>query len=258
MTDPWLTIVTPVRDNEAGLHRTMASITMQELDGVEVLVVDSSRDRDTVASVCSDIAEVMWMEPQGVYPAMNAGLARATGTYVQFLGAGDALHDPSVLSRVRHVADGGASWMFGPVRIINVDGSSPVTPRWNYTDERKALFARGLFPQHQGTFAQLELLRELGGFSPRFRIAADYEMFLRLSHVAAPMELDFIVADFSAGGLSTDQWQESFHEFHQARKQVFRPTGLAAAREQWDYRAHFARVWAYREVVEPLRRRARR
>jgi len=258
MKTPWLTIVMPVRDDEAGLRRTMASIAKQDLDGVEVLVVDSSRDRDAAVSVCSDIAEVVLVEPRGVYPAMNAGLERATGTYVQFLGAGDALHDPSVLSRVRRVADTGASWMFAPVRIIDADGSSSVTPRWNYTAERSALFARGLFPQHQGTFVRSELLRDLGGFSSAYRIAADYALFLRLSQVADPVEINFVVADFYAGGLSTDQWRESFREFHWARLEVFGPTGLAAVREQWDYRAHFARVWAYREVVAPLRRRARR
>ena len=258
MNTPWLTIVTPVRDDEAGLRRTMASVAAQELHGVEVLVVDSSRAHDAVVSVCSDIADVMWVEPRGVYPAMNAGVERATGTYVQFLGAGDALHDPAVLGRVRHAPDTGAPWMFGPVRIIDTDGSSSVTPRWNYTAERNTLFARGLFPQHQGTFVRSKLLRDLGGFSSAYRIAADYALFLRLSQMADPVELDFVVADFYAGGLSTDEWRESFHEFHRARLEVFGPSGLAAVREQWDYRAHFARVWAYREVVAPLRRRARR
>ena len=258
MNSPWLTIVTPVRDDEAGLRRTMASIATQDLQGVEVLVIDSSRDRDAAVLECSDLAEVLWVQPRGVYPAMNAGLERAAGTYVQFLGAGDALHEPSVLSRVQRVADTGASWMFGSVRIIEADGSSSVTPRWNYTAERSALFARGLFPQHQGTFVSSELLRDLGGFSSAFRIAADYALFLRLSQVADPVELDFVVADFYAGGLSTDRWRESFRDFHRARLEVFGPSGSAALREQWNYRAHFARVWAYREVVARLKWRARR
>lgn len=258
MSTPWLTIVTPVRDDEAGLRRTMASIAVQDLDGVEVLVVDSSRDHDTVASACSDIAEVMWVEPRGVYPAMNAGLERAAGTYVQFLGAGDTLHDPSVVTRIRQVANTRTTWMFGPVCIIDTDGRKSVTPRWDYATERKHSFARGFFPQHQGTIARSQLLRDLGGFSSAYQVAADYTMSLRLSQVADPVELDSVVADFHAGGLSTEQWQKSFREFHRARREVFRPTGLAAALEQWDYRAHFARVWAYRELVEPLRRRARR
>ena len=258
MSSVWLTIVVPIRDDEEGLRRTISSIAAQDLDGVEVLVVDSSRDRDLVASMCSDVADIIWIEPQGVYPAMNAGLKQASGTYIQFLGAGDALHDSTVLGRIRRKSESGAPWMFGPVQIISASGDASITPRWDYAAERKHLFARGLFPQHQGTFARTEILRELGGFSTTYRIAADYTMLLRLSQIADPLEVVFLVADFYAGGLSTVQWQESFREFHRARLEVFKPSGWASVQEQGDYRAQFARVWTYREVVEPLMRRARR
>ena len=83
-------------------------------------------------------------------------------------------------------------------------------------------------------------------------------MFLRMSLVADPVELDFVVADFYEGGLSSERWQESFREFHRARIEVLRPTGTARLTEQRDYAIHFLRVWAYRSVVEPFRRRARR
>ena len=148
--------------------------------------------------------------------------------------------------------------MFGPVEIMGKDGKRTVTPAWSYYLERKNLFARGFFPQHQGTFARRDLLQKLGGFDTSFHIAADYAMFLRMSQVSDPLELDFVVADFHEGGLSSEHWQRSFHEFHRARVEVFRPTGLARLTEQWNYRTHFSRVWAYRSVVEPLKRRARR
>ena len=257
MSSPWLTIVIPVRDEKEGLQRTLTSITRQEHEGVQVLVVDSSGDHDAVVSMCSGIAEVVQVAPEGVFPAMNTGLDRAAGTYVQFLGSGDELHD-SVLAQVRRVADLNPEWMFGSVRIIGTDGRHTVTPRWDYAKERVHLFARGFFPQHQGTFARKELLRNFGGFSSSFQVAADYAMFLRLSQHSTPVRLYFVVADFTMGGMSTTRWRESFHEFHRARQEIFRPAGLVAAQEQWDYRAHFARVWAYRELVEPLRRRARR
>ncbi|MCH9802160.1 MAG: glycosyltransferase [Actinomycetia bacterium] len=257
MSSPWLTIVIPVRDDKEGLQRTLTSTARQKDEDVQVLVVDSSRDHDAVVSMCSGIAQVIQVAPEGVFPAMNTGLDRAAGTFVQFLGAGDQLHD-SVLARVRKVADLNPEWMFGPVRIIGTHGRHTVTPHWDYAREVSHLFARGFFPQHQGTFARTELLRNFGGFSSSFRVAADYALFLRLSQHSTPVRLDFVVADFTMGGVSTTRWRESFHEFHRARQEIFRPAGLVAAQEQWDYRTHFARVWGYRELVEPLRRRARR
>lgn len=254
----WLTVVTAVRDDPEGLQRTFASLRTQDLEGVEVLVIDSSADRASVGEVCSDIAVVEWVEPKGVYAAMNLGLQHASGTYVQFLNAGDCLHDDSIFQRVRVASGSAAQWMFGPVEIVESGGSRAITPQWNYSVEQRHLFARGLFPQHQGTFARRDLLHRLGGFDTSFRIAADYAMFLRISQVSDPLQLDFVVADFHAGGLSSQRWQESFREFHRARIEVFHPTGAARMSEWWDYATHFSRVWAYRTVVEPLRRRARR
>ena len=258
MTTTWLTVVTAVRNDPEGLRRTFASLRTQDLDGVEVLVIDSSADKSSVEEVCGDTAVIEWIEPQGVYAAMNTGLQHASGTYVQFLNAGDCLHDDSVLQRVRLASASAAQWMFGPVEIVNSGGNRTITPTWDYSVESRHLFARGLFPQHQGTFARRDLLHSLGGFDTSFRIAADYAMFLRMSQVSDPLELDFVVADFHVGGLSSQRWQESFREFHRARIEVFHPTGAAHLSERWDYAAHVSRVWVYRTVVEPLRRRARR
>jgi len=258
VTIVWLTVVTAVRDDLEGLQRTFASLRTQELDGVEVLVIDSSTDRGAVAQVCSDLATVHWVEPQGVYAAMNTALQHASGTYVQFLNAGDCLHDASVLQKVRVAMASGAPWMFGPVEIVAEDGTRTITPWWTYAVEKRHFFARGFFPQHQGTFVKRGLLHSLGGFDTSFRIAADYKMFLRMTQVSDPLELDFVVADFYEGGLSRQRWKESFREFHRARIKVLRPTGMARLVEQWDSANHFLQVWAYRSVVEPLRRRARR
>ena len=256
--NPWLTIVSAVRDDLEGLQRTFASLRTQDLEDVEVLVIDSSSDRASLGDVCGDTAVIKWVEPQGVYAAMNAGLEHASGTYVQFLNAGDCLHDDSILQRVRASVGSETQWMFGPVEIVGEVGKRTVTPAWDYSVEKKHQFARGLFPQHQGTFARRKLLQKLGGFDTSFRIASDYAMFLRMSQVSDPLELDFVVADFHAGGLSSQRWQESFREFHRARLEIFHPTGVARLGERWDYVTHFLRVWAYRSVVEPLRRRARR
>ena len=74
MSDPWLTIVTPVRDDHQGLSRSLESIREQNREGVEVLVIDSSMDQEPVQAACKDLARVVGMEPEGVYPAMNVGL----------------------------------------------------------------------------------------------------------------------------------------------------------------------------------------
>ena len=49
---PWLSVITVVKDDNAGLLATLASLKSQNLDGVEHVVVDSSAisEEPTVAA----------------------------------------------------------------------------------------------------------------------------------------------------------------------------------------------------------------
>jgi len=244
-----LSIVTVVKDDETGLQRTLASIDASSpvaTDAIEWLIVDSSSDREAVSRVLGGtkiVPRYYWVPPTGVYPAMNSGLKEATGTYVLFLNAGDELSSQEVLPTLLDQLRGySPTWMYGQVAFIDPDGTKVTPPPFDYQRERDALFARGRFPPHQGTIASRELLLNLGGFDTNLRVAADYALALRLSQIADPLGLDTTIANFHTGGLSTNEWRLSVHEFHRARLEVFAPRGLSRAREQFATATHLAKL----------------
>ncbi len=251
----WLSVVTIVKDDHDGFLDTLESVTSQDLVGVEWVVIDSSSDTTEMADLLSRVPTSLVVtyvheEPRGIYPAMNSGLSRCSGEYAYFLNAGDCLADSEVLARVREALTAGPAWAHGPVSIQEPDGSCVTTPRWDFQMEQKRSFAGGHFPAHQGTFARVEHLKRAGEFDTSYRIAADYAMFLKLSLVAPPLVLPFEIARFNAGGISSQQWQESFREFHRARREILKPRGLSALREQWETKRHFALVYAHK-VIRP-------
>lgn len=252
--DPWLSIITVVKDDADGFARTMASVREQDTTGVEFLVIDSSSEPSPIPALASTDATVVWVPPRGIYPAMNEGLHRARGRLAFFLNAGDVLDAPDVLTRVRPLL-AGATWGFGDVAIIGTDGRRIVPPPMDYDAEERALFARGRFPGHQGTFAARQALLDAGGFDEQYAIAADYAMFLSLSTMARPVVLPLTIAAFFEGGASTTHWRSSFREFHRARRAILRPHGRSALRERVETVRHFAAVWTYRSIVAPLRGR---
>ena len=247
---PWLTIVTVVKDDPDGLERTLRSLVGADLGSIEHLVVDSSGDRAFAVDLVETLglpSQVLWTEPAGVYPAMNAGLAAAHGEFVHFLNAGDELASPDVLLGLRQTLNvSEPMWLEGPVEIVNADGSVLVTPPWNYQQESEWAFARGRFPAHQGTIVRTSVLRSLDGFDTSFSIVADYAAFLRLSQVGDPARFDGVIARFHEGGVSTTRWSRSLAEFHRARVQVLRPSGALARRERWATARQFTTMAAYR------------
>jgi hypothetical protein len=251
VTQPWLTLVTIVKDDPDGFSRTMASIREQNLDGVEFVIIDSSADPGVIPDIVNQsgvVAEIHSTPPKGIYPAMNAGLRAASGTYVYFANAGDAFANDSAISTIRKATEGSPKWLYGQVRFIQPDGASITPPPFDYAKERNRSFSNGRFPPHQGTIAQTQLVRNLGGFDTSYRIGSDYALFLRLSLVGDPCEIDAVIADFYVGGLSTVAWRESLKEFHAARRSILKPTGAMAMREQFGTWSQFTRMSAARFI----------
>lgn len=249
----WLSIVTVVKDDREGFRRSIDSLSKQSLAGVELVLVDSSAIALEIPAFLSDYLitdyQSEWVEPQGIYSAMNRGLELARGDYIYFLNAGDSFFDQLVISDLGAlVAESSPAWIIGRVEILEQTGASVTSAVWDYETEKKALFARGLFPPHQGTVVKTEALRSVGGFDERFAIAADYAAALSLSQVHDPLITDRVIATFFEGGISTMDWQASFREFHFARQEVFAPRGLAALEEWFHYWQHFLSVWLVRKV----------
>ena len=256
-------IITVVKDDPEGFAVSLNSLEEQTHRNFEVVVVDSSNDPSAINQMLEDSGlngdipmHYQWCTPSGIYPAMNLGLDNATGEFAYFLNAGDRLHAPDILVKVaQKLGNDKSVWLFGPVEITNhVSKKTTTTPRWNYQEEKKNFFARGLFPPHQGTIVSTQLLRDLGGFDPKYSISADYALFLRLSQMADPEEVDSPIAHFATGGVSTHKWRESFREFHEARREILTPQGIGALCEQLWTCWHFAKVWTYRELIARARR----
>ena len=235
---PVLSIITVLKDDECGLRQTMESIVASSgFDRAEVewIIIDSSTDPESVKALVSQSAlepTLIWEPPSGIYEAMNTGLNAATGQYVYFLNAGDRLRDASVLASVVQVLkEETPGWLYGQVAFLDGQGREVIPPAFDFQQEKRALFARGRFPPHQGTVTRRTLLQSMGGFDTKYRVAADYAAALQLSLIAEPFEMANVIAEFTEGGVSTRDWKQSLREFHQARVQVFNPHGTKKVAE---------------------------
>lgn len=251
-------MVTVVKGDPIGLKHTLDSVCSQSAnpDSWEVVVIDGSIPHlETVArTVPSDQLVYSWEPPTGIYPAMNKAVSVARGDYVLFLNAGDTFCDDHVVENVlTSIVATSPAWLFGRVLFTSEAGQELIEPDWDYEGEASKLFARGLFPSHQGTIMRRDLIESLGGFDTSFAITADYHLMLKAHRMARPVVLNFTIARFQQGGLSSVSWKQAIKEFHRARIQVFQPTGFDRLRELAETGNQFTR----QALVRVVRRSSR-
>ena len=228
---PWLSIVTIVKDDPTGFYRTRESVLNQSLENYEWIVVDSS----DLGLIVPEADLYTWSAPAGVFPAMNVGLRLCTGHRVLFLNAGDTLNLKTTLSEIEQACSmlDDSTVFFGDVSFISEDGLESATPPpFDFQLERERLFAAGRFPPHQGLVAPRELLDKVGGFDESYKVAGDYKTTLLLSTLVPFDYRPIVITRFTLGGVSSQNWILSLFEFHRARVQVF---GLSGFRwiESW-------------------------
>ena len=240
--NPILTVVTVVRNDPHGLARTHQSLesAVAKLDSfdpsaIEWVIVDGSTTLNKAPTVGSLSVDIVFQPPQGIFEAMNHGLDISVGTWILFLNAGDTFAEPMSLEwLLSELESTQALWGFAAVHFRDEQGRALREPSWDYKSHCERLFARGRFPPHQGTVVRKETLKTLGGFDTRYRVAADYHAALRLSKLSEPDIWTWPLAAFDQGGTSSKYWKRAQSEMHQARQEVFRPSGFGAVRERLD------------------------
>jgi putative colanic acid biosynthesis glycosyltransferase len=102
-------IVTVVLNNKEGFARTAKSVVAQRDAEYEWIVIDGGSTDGTLDVIAEYQGSIDYWQSQkddGIYDAMNAGLARASADYVGFLNSGDCFAADNTLNSVaRAVAD---------------------------------------------------------------------------------------------------------------------------------------------------------
>ena len=253
---PRFSIITCTLNSRPWLETCIASVLKQRDASYEWVFVDGgstdgSLERISALGDGSHPLTVLRDVAGGIARAMNAGLAAARGDIVAYLHSDDFYLRDDVLATVAQAFDAsGCRWLFG--RTQSAIGERLEPEGWQAPPYSREQLLRGNFIPHPATFVERQLMLDAGGFDPQWCYAMDYDLWLRLSRMAEPLQLALPLAAFREhdGSLSTRERSRAMREDLRVRLIHAGPNPAARL-------AHVARHVA-RHVLRPALRNAAR
>jgi glycosyltransferase len=183
LSSPRISIVTVVFNRAATVADALRSVQAQRYDEVEHVVVDGASEDGTLDVIEAHRVPSMRVvsEPdEGIYDALNKGMALATGDVLGLMHSDDAYADGDVLADVaRCFEDESVDAVYGDLEYVAAEDPTRVVRFWSAGDFSETRLRRGWMPPHPTLFVRRAVIERLGGYDTSFRIAADYDAILR-------------------------------------------------------------------------------
>jgi glycosyltransferase involved in cell wall biosynthesis len=189
---PDVSVVIPTHNRRRLLGQAVRSALGQVGVEVEVVVVDdgsSDGTGDAVASLGDDrVRLIQHRRPLGVAAARNAGAGAARGAWVALLDDDDLWAPDKLKRQLKAASAAEAGWVYAGVVEIDAEGrllggGAPPSPKELLAGLRR----RNLMPAGSSNVAvRSDLLSATGGFDPRLRHLADWDLWLRLAGLGPP------------------------------------------------------------------------
>jgi glycosyltransferase involved in cell wall biosynthesis len=228
-----LSIITITYNAEKYLTRTLESIVNQSRQDFEYLIIDGkSKDGTLLIAAAYDarINQIISEPDQGLYDAMNKGLALATGDFVWFMNAGDEICEIDAVAKIYQLIDAQPKIdvLYGDTYFVEEDGNiqglrSEITPHRLPRNLQWQDMNLGMLVCHQAFIAR----KSIAPLYLTTNLSADVDWEIECLKKARKIQfLDFVVAKYLVGGISNKQLKRSLLDRYDVLKKHFGLLGV--------------------------------
>jgi glycosyltransferase involved in cell wall biosynthesis len=204
-----VSIITVCFNSSETIRETIESVLSQDYADIEYIIVDGGSTDGTVEIIGEyrDRIQAFVSEPdRGIYDAMNKGMRLARGAIVGMLNSDDVYVDPHVVTElIAALEQADVDAVFADLLYVDKFDRARVRRYYDSSGWNPDRFRYGWMPAHPTLFVKRERYARCGPFSLDYRIAADFELLVRLFHRdrATYIYLSRPVVMMRAGGVST-------------------------------------------------------
>lgn len=217
-----LTVITCSKSDLTGLKSTLRSLLQIKTNFYEILVLATGYSLEELALLPKEFStlklDIQVPKKDGIYEAMNLGLSQARSEYVIFINGGDQLESAEALEKLTRDLNG-RQWGYGS---LSVNSGASHNKVYRFKPYRQLLHRMGIkYCPHPTTIIKRETAIELGGFNPKYKIAADQDLLLKFSKLELPIVTNQEISRFMLGGISTRSSQQINQDFKNISRENF-------------------------------------
>ena len=242
-----ISIVTINFNNFEGLKRTLDSVAEQSYRDIEHIIIDGCSTDGSVDAIKEYVSAnpnkdpffkhtIKWVSEKdnGIYNAMNKGLKKANGAYVQILNSGDVFAAPDVVERMIAEIEKAEypELLYGNMIKKDYATGKIVGKSREVEYSLRQYFVSTM--NHDCCYIRRDVYEKYGLYDENLKIVSDWKWFLQaigLGNVR-PVYVDIDVTIFDCSGISETNLELRNKERRQVLEEVLPPAILA------DYEKH--------------------
>lgn len=208
-----ISIITATFNSARTVRDTIESVLAQTYKDIEYIIVDGL-SKDNTLDVVKELepkfgGRMRWISEKdnGLYDAMNKGIAMATGDVIGILNSDDFYTSDDILETVaRKMSSGSIDAVYGDIHFVDNSNLDKCVRYYSSHIFRRWLMRYGFMPAHPSFYCRKEVYTKYGAFDTRYKIGADFESLLRYIFInrirTAYIKRDFVT--MRTGGASTE------------------------------------------------------
>lgn len=203
-----LSLITTTFNSANTLLDTIQSVRSQGINELEYIIVDGGSTDGTLELIQNnrDVISKFISEPDnGIYDAINKGIAIATGEVVGLIHSDDFFASNQVLGKVIEAfSDQDVDALYGDLQYVDRTDSTKVVRNWKSKPYSDGLFEQGWMPAHPTFYLRRQYFKQFGVYDTDFYTSADYELMLRMlrKHKLRSKYLPITMVKMRVGGQS--------------------------------------------------------
>ena len=206
-----ISIITVCYNSAATIEKTMKSLMAQTYRDIEYIVVDGDSNDSTLDIVKKYENQITkWIsEPDnGLYDAINKGIAFATGDIIGVLNSDDIFTDNYVLENIaKFHLENSIDASVG--NIMQFNKNQKIVRKYSAENWRPDKLKMGFMPAHPAIFFKRDLFEKFGYYHIDFISGADYELIIRffLVHKITWKFSNITTTSMLIGGISSSGYK---------------------------------------------------